>query len=91
VPNPPKSVAASEFRCPDTTTRRINALLWAAFPARSQHAVSQRAALVLGKDPRTIRSWMEGRTKPDWTEVGIIAGYAGIDKAMQIIFGGARD
>lgn len=85
-----KNEVVADFRCPEISRRDIKALLWSAFPAKSDHAVSQRAALILGVDPRTVRSWMEGRTQPSWTEVRMIGAYAGVEKAMQIMFGRRR-
>jgi hypothetical protein len=84
---PANNQVIADLRCPAIAHKRINNLIWAAFPGRSAHAVSQRASRVMGRDPRTIRSWMSGETTPSWTEVGIIAGYATVDRGMQILFG----
>jgi hypothetical protein len=84
---PSRTEAVADLRCPEVSRRRICDLIWAAFPGRSAHAVSQRASAVMGRDARTIRSWMSGDTTPSWTEVGIIAAYAGADKGMRILFG----
>jgi hypothetical protein len=84
---PSKREAADEFACPETNRRKITALLWAAFPGNSAHAVQQRASLALGKDPRTIRYWMEGVSSPKWHEVGMIAAFAGFERAMAILYG----
>lgn len=85
-----KSQIGHDFSCPETTRRKVCALLWAAFPSASAHQVQQRAALVLGKDPRTIRYWMDGVTEPKASDLAKIGLLAGAEKFMQIIFG-ARD
>jgi hypothetical protein len=84
---PAKSQAIADLRCPEVSRRRINNLIWAAFPARSAHAVSQRAGAVMGRGPRTIRSWMAGETTPSWPEVGVIVAFVGFERGMQILFG----
>lgn len=86
VQNPSKNRAVAEFRQPEANRKKVADLLFAAFPAPSAHAVSQRAAIVLDVDPRTIRSWMEGRTRPSWDQVGVICAYVGFERAMQILW-----
>lgn len=81
-----KNRAVAEFREPEANRKKVSDLLFAAFPAPSAHAVSQRAAVVLDVDPRTIRSWMDGRTRPTWDQVGVICAYVGFERAMQILW-----
>lgn len=90
VQNLSKNEVVTKIRCREASRRDIRDLLHAAFPARSDHAVSQRAARILGNDPRTVRSWMAGRTEPSWTEVRIIIAYATVEMAMRLLFGGRR-
>lgn len=68
--------------------RWFAALLWRAFPSRSEHDLCSKAAGVLGVSPRQVRNWLRCENDASLKYVTAVTLIAGVEIGLGKIGGG---
>lgn len=82
-----KNLAGSGLDHADASRRWFAALLWRAFPGRSENDVAAKAARALDVSPRQVRNWLRGENSAALHYVTAVMLIAGVEI---VVGGGGR-
>lgn len=74
-----KNIAENSGDQVSASRRAFAALLWRAFPSRSEHDLANKAAAVLDVSPRQVKNWLRCENSAAWHYVAAVMAIAGAE------------